>query len=428
MSGDTEALPPSDHDIIQGDGAAFIVGVPDTAQTQFVSYLRLGHASTDETDLQEDPAATGTSPTLISNAGTASPFANGALDYTTGTMQLVAPYGYVRVGTASAYEAWLPAIPSTAPDTPTAFAPANAGPSYPEGVLLYSNSAINLAAPAISQTTSEYSRFSGDSLSVVHDGKVAVSSTYTTPAFPFTSTYQILNEMNVTVGAVSNMITGNNLTYWQGNDASTGVGSLLWSNFGTTQNVFGGQIVNIINSSIDVQGLGESKLQEAYGLDVTTSIDLLVSPVVVSSQASTALLASQFRANLVVVASIVEAAGVLLTTMQTGITSDVVKNSKAMRDLMIAQYAELSTVTAVVVVMQALAVLAGLKSQVAAEAAKAGATAKISMIDGQLTLSAGGTALILSPLGMRVNTAGAIELASTTVDTNAPAIGFSAGL
>src|SRR5262249_18371360 len=147
---------------------------------------------------------------------------------TTGTMQLVAPWSYIRLGTATTYESWLPTIPSSSSDVPTAFGPdnigGNAGSTYPNGLFLYSNNAINLAAPTISQTAAEYSTFSGDSLSVVHDGKVAISSTYTTPYYPFTSTYQILTAMNVTVGAVSNMITGNSLTYWLGNDASTGVG------------------------------------------------------------------------------------------------------------------------------------------------------------------------------------------------------------
>jgi hypothetical protein len=439
MSGTT---PSGDNDIIEGDEHAFIVGVPNSSQSEFTNYLRLGQASpTDEGFLQVDPSASGASPTLISSTGTAivnsgttiSPFSSGELAYSTGTTQLVAPYSYIRMGAAATYEQWLPAIPSQPPsDTPTAFGPANASSSatYPTGVLIYSNQNVNLASPVISQSASEYTSFTGDNLSVVHDGKIAVSATYTTPGFPFTSTYQLLAAMNVTVGPVSNFLTPTALTYWLGNDASTGLGSLLWSNFGTTQNVFGGQIVNIINSSIDVQGLGESKLQDSYGLDVTTTLDLVVSPLVAGSEASTALLSAKYRTYLAMVAAAVQAAGVLGNVLETGITADVVSNASAMRKLMITGFAELSAMTAAVIIMQSLAVLAGLKSQAAAAAAKDGATAKISMMNGQITLTAGGTLLALSPFGFRVSTlpAGSIELASTTVDTNAAAIGFAAGI
>ena len=360
MSGST---PSGNDDIIEGDATAFVVGVPKTGQSEFVDYLRLGQASGyDEGFLQEDPAASGASPTLISKQGTTSPFSDGQLAYTTGTMQLVAPYSYIRLGTATTYETWLP--PSTSSPDGTV-QPDNGGSFPSKGVVIYSNDTLQTFAPSINQTTSEFSQWQDDSLSVVMNGSDVMAANRTLGSSGWSASFQRAAQLNTVLGSITTAITGQNITQWLGNDASTGLGSLLWSNYGSTQNVFGGQVVNLINSSVDVQGWGETKV----GSDITTvatgSIILAANPVAAAVGVSATAVSNRISMAVGIIATAVEVAMDIIsdvTVTEMGKVNG--QNSADMRTATDVAFGAIGAASVAVLVIQAMAIITGVVASV----------------------------------------------------------------
>ncbi|MGE0418327.1 MAG: hypothetical protein AB7O80_16110, partial [Acetobacteraceae bacterium] len=78
----------------------------------------------------------------------------------------------------------------------------------------------------------------------------------------------------MTAGYSANFILGGAMTVWTGNDASTGLGGLLWSNVGLTQNIFDGQVVNINGSDFNVQGIGAVSLGQSASLLATRRVEI----------------------------------------------------------------------------------------------------------------------------------------------------------
>lgn len=264
---------------------------------------------------------------------------------------------------------------STSPTPGDGTASGNFGP----GVLLYTQGQYQQVAPVVTS-------WSGDSLSAVKDGNSLVNATYGSASAQFTYNFAVEALFNNTVGNVSNFITGNQLAYWIGNSASTGLGGLLWSNVGLTQNVFAGQIVNLINKNIDIQGVGEAKVQTSFDVLTGASIDLLVSP---GATVSAAAIAGGIRTALVSVSAIGAAALAIASEMQTGISGDLSSDPDTLRKNFSDSAKELVGATAAVFLLQAVVASAGRAVQAIAEAAKLTATAKVKVDEVGITLQYG---------------------------------------
>ena len=175
----------------------------------------------------------------------------------------LAATSYFRLGEADSTAETSELLPKPAGET------GSYSTNFDPGILLYTNGHYQ-------QIMSQHTQWSSDSLSINTNGTDVVAANYVSPGGGATINFQKQSIYNSTLGDSSNFLTGNQLNYWLGNSASTGLGSLLWSNLGVTQNVFGGQVTNIYNTGIDVQGFGETKIQESYDLTTTGGLTLSV--------------------------------------------------------------------------------------------------------------------------------------------------------
>ncbi len=399
---------------------------------QYTHFTRLGGVVPEEAALQQDPAATGSAALPI---GTAFPvaFNPGALTYTQGTIQAVAPQAYLRLGNTAGYDTWLQTDPDAALAT---VAPPAAPPNSPafnsHGALLHSTDAIDLFAPLINQTaktlttnTDVRTDFTSDTLATLFNGSQIASITRVAPdstGILSTSSVQVADNYATLIGSALSTIAGSSATAWTGNDASTGVGSLLWSNCGTTQNVFGGQVVNILNGGIDVQGFGEAKLTD-FSVVAPTSIKLAVSPLVAMQVTANSVITVITALNGVIAAAASVLAIAAAATPTSGAND---RDSAALRSRMNDYQQEMRTVLALVFAVQILAIVAGRVATVAATAAGALPMARIVMDPLEIVLSAGGTTVTIGPMGFKVVTPVSIDLKSMIVNTAAANIAFSA--
>lgn len=318
-------------------------------------------------------------------------------------------YSYLRLGAAAVdTEATLPLDPTES--VPVTLGATQTGP-FPEGAVLYTNgtstinaTTININSPSINITTTGFadppagagiSAFSPSSLNAVtngNDGPLCYAS-LTTGSFggyrPANVTFQNTDQMTMSEGASSNFLTGDALTFWTGNDQSTGFGGLLWSNYGFTTNLFGGTIINIANATADLQGFGEYgsyKISPGYGVIAPDTVSLKVAPSTAAAAAYTASL-SLFMNRIMAVGSLVTAAysaGVLsqLNDVDTSKTT-------SLKDRMTATNEDLEIMTMLVVGVQALSAVLAAMLTIARPVAGAAATSEISLADGSCYLSAG---------------------------------------
>lgn len=266
-----------------------------------------------------------------------------------------------------------------------------------KGALVYSTEEIDLVAPTINQISGQQSDFAGDRLSYVGSGDHVVSATRTwgSAAYSATANFQWGNLFNTTMGNTASLVEGNSVTQWLGNDASTGIGSLLWSNYGSTQNVFGGQIVNIVNSGIDVQGFGEAKILNNYSLVAGTSLALGVTPAALTAPWAGVpeKLATIGTLIAAVTAGLGSGATLGLEIWQAGDARD----GAAVRDAMAGMLATTAAVTGAVVALQIMAVAAGAAALIAGTADSAAAAARIEIDAYSITFRAGNSAIGISP-------------------------------
>ncbi|MEJ0020552.1 MAG: hypothetical protein WDN25_29185 [Acetobacteraceae bacterium] len=271
------------------------------------------------------------------------------------------------------------------------------------GALIYSTEQVQLAAPTINQVASVFSGWSGDNLSVVGDSSAVVSATRTwgSSDWPATATFQRADSFNTTLGTVTNLITGNSVTQWLGNDASTGTGGLLWSNYGTTQNVFGGQIVNMINGAIDVQGFGEVKIVPEYSIVAPTAISFAVTPA-----AGVATWAT-------VIEKVAVWGGLISALAQDGlnatssIATDVAgkqhsQNQSDMQDAMAAAAKEIAAATGAVLVLQAMAIAAGAAAALTAKVDAATALGQVTISDVGVRIKGLASEILVDDAGVTV--------------------------
>jgi len=432
-------------------GASFSAMVPGPGTPPSPAYsdlVRLGAVdATDEPLLPVDPAKpTGTT---FGDDSIPSPFSAGGLNYSIDTLQFVAPDAYLRVGEPGGYEPWL-TTNADAPAAPTKpAAGASATPFGGNGIVLHSTDQISAFAPSITNTaatitnnTDSMTTYSGETFSVVYTGdhSIGVLSAQTKGAAGVltNANYSVVNNLASVVGNSTTTVGGSMATVWAGADASTGIGSLLWSNFGVTGNLFGGSIVNIINGAVDLQGWGETKLSD-FDVLAPETVSLAIAPIGgAATLASTVLKLAQ---RLALAGGIVN--GALVAFMEAGIgaAADVIgKDEAKLKDDLDAFQDTMMVITALTAALQVACVAAGIALNVQKKLANALPAASIRLTNGSIVLSAGGTSVTIDGTGFNVNAGNPADtvLATTnmttvTVDSaavlaaQAPFVGAAAG-
>lgn len=408
MSGQgSDTTPSGGNDTQQGASFAAMVPFSGTsigATATYSDLTRLGAIDpTDEPVLNADPADA-TSKTFAQD-GSASPFAAGGLFYTLDTLQLVGPDSYLRVGTPSHYEWWLTNDP-TKPQPP-AKPGTNASmmdldpPLGGEGVALHSSNQISFFAPTINQSsnTSLNVTWASSSRIGILAGQVQDAAGTLTNA-----TYQVVDDLTTTVGNVLNTVAGQSATVWTGADASTGLGSLLWSNFGATQNVFGGMVTNMTNGAVEVQGWGETKFQSST-VFAPDQILLAVAGIAVPNTLATRFSTATKAINITAAACI----GVVSTliAMQTGIAADKAGKDKSGKDALMTALdnfkIEMWVLTGLTAALQIAGTALGIVLSKANIPTADTAASKITMTDSKIVLSAGGTQVTIDGNGFNVD-------------------------
>jgi hypothetical protein len=307
-----------------------------------------------------------------------------------------ANYHYLRLGMAdSAIEGTLPADPNNP-------AGATNGTSLPDtGISLFTTGSYTLSAPSVNS-------WSSDNLTAVVKGKDLYTASYTTSPIngmrPATVTFQNVDQMTNTAAASTNFLNGDALTYWNGNDQSLGIGGLLWANYGLTTNLFGGFIVNLTNTSAELQGFGSYKVEQSAGISAAQNITFAVSP-----------LAGGFDDNIrmITILSVVMATLTAITTaMNAAMTAEMKlcgQDEASLKNMMQVLYKEQIAATSLVTVIQAMSILVAIKIKLI-QAAAGASTAMIEMTNigvvirspMAVVLSSGESAVAISPLGVTI--------------------------
>ncbi|HTJ01903.1 MAG TPA: hypothetical protein VL492_03860 [Methylovirgula sp.] len=303
-------------------------------------------------------------------------------------------YHYLRLGMAdNDIEPRLPADPND----PSG---ATNGTSVPDaGISLFTTGSYTISAPSINS-------WSSDSLTAVINGNDLYTASYTTSPRngmrPATVTFQNVDQMTNTAAASTNFLNGDALTYWNGNDQSLGIGGLLWANYGLTTNLFGGFIVNLTNTSAELQGFGSYKVEQSAGISAAEEIVFAVSP-----------LAGGFDDNIrmITILSVVMATLTALTTaMNAAMTAEMKlsgHDEASLKKMMQVLYLEQITATSLVTVVQAMSILVAIKIKLI-QAAAGASLASITMNDTgviidsplRITLSCGPSRILVSPFGI----------------------------
>lgn len=272
------------------------------------------------------------------------------------------------------------------------------------GALIYSTEQVSVVAPVITQTAQIVTDWSDDKLSIVgKDGKFS-SATWMagSQTWPATTTFQRANNFNTTLGSITNVITGNTISQVLGNIANSSIGSSLRANMGHTQNVFSGQVVDIVNTGITIKGWGKSQITPSYNLVSSQSLNLAVTPaaavapwVSVLKSASTGIALGSAACQIILNV----ADGVVTEIVGAATESDV----EAVKDAMKASLAEAATITSLVLLVQAMVAAAGIAAGIAARAEAASSPASIKMTPASVTIEALGAIMTLSAAGLSVN-------------------------
>lgn len=289
-------------------------------------------------------------------------------------------------------------------------------PLQDKGVLLYSADEYTVYAPqvrTVGETSS--SSWSNQNMTVTTDGNKVIAYTYSGP-LGINATYQKQSSLSMTFGYNCSFVLGSAMTVWTINDASTGLGGLLWSNFGLTQNIFDGQVVNINGSDISVQGIGATSLTDNASIVATTGITLTVNPL--NGVATAALKAAGLLGQIARFAgdAVVGLGAAAVNVATTVTTSDLKAGETSISTAVQDSYDAALAVSAAIVAIQAIASLAGITMSLAAKGLQAATTSgQLSLGVGQSTLTQGpGTRFGLMP--------GFLSFNAPTIDVAAPTI------
>ena len=274
------------------------------------------------------------------------------------------------------------------------------------GALIYSTEQVNLVAPTITQTANIVSDWSSDKLSIVgKDGKFS-SATWLagSQTWPATTTFQRADDFNTTLGSITNVITGNTINQVTGNIANSSVGASLRANMGLTQNVFSGQLVDIVNQTISVRGLGQRSIVPIHQVVASESLTLAVSPLAANPWWLSLL--GKFAVWGGAVSAACQGGLNLTDSIATEIVGAATKSDvEDVKDAMKASLAEVAAITSGVLVMQAMVIAAGAATIIAAKADEVAAPFGIQITEGEVKIWAGPSSFVITPIGI-TSTAG----------------------
>lgn len=287
-------------------------------------------------------------------------------------------YNYLRLGAPDPVnEALLPKDPNTPAVT--------GGATFAKGTLLYSTDTVTITAPTVST-------FTTDSLSVTGESGgtrvYAASLTSASGIFggePSTVSFNNIDSLAMSMNASSNFVTGQALTAWNGNDQSIGFGGLLWANYGLTTNLFGGSILNITNTSLEIQGFGDYKMTPSHTVDAAGLISLSINPAASSTAAATL---TTLLTTVMVAATAAATACGLGFSIKTRLASTA--DIAALTDDMKQSWTALRAATALIDGVQGLSIIAGVIMKIAQAMRNAAAVANPAP---NLTISPASTSL-----------------------------------
>jgi hypothetical protein len=303
-------------------------------------------------------------------------------------------YNYFRLGATDAdIEKGLPSDP----DKPSGQSAAAAGDKLPDpGIALYTTGSYTLTAPSMNSWTA-------DSLNAVTDGSTLFTASYTTGTSyglrPATVTFQNVDQFTNTAAASTNFLNGDALTFWNGNDQSIGLGGLLWSNYGFTTNLFGAWILNLTNSSAEVQGFGSIKLEETSSVAASKAIDFAVTPLPPNGALGYGYRTLQVAAALSAVLTLATSGMTAAMTIELERADrDAASLKAAMQKLYFEQIGSLG----VVAIVQALSILVAIMLKVQ-QGQKQAAVASFNMNNNGINLRFGATTLSLTNAGIELS-------------------------
>jgi hypothetical protein len=265
-------------------------------------------------------------------------------------------------------------------------------PLQDKGILVYSADEYTVYSPQI-RTVGETSSssWSNQNMTVTTDGDKVVAYSYSGP-LGITASYQNQDAISMTFGYNCSFVLGSAMTVWTINDASTGLGGLLWSNFGLTQNIFDGQVVNINGSDITVQGIGATSLTESSSIVATSNITLTVNPL--TTAATVALKVAGILGQVARFAGdgVVGLGAAAVNVATTVSTEELSEGESSISTAVKDSYDAALAVSAAIVAIQAIASLAGITMSAAAKGLQTATTSgalSLGVAQSSLTQGAG---------------------------------------
>lgn len=396
-------MPTTPTDITHDDATAFVIAIPRKDGLGGASnFLRLGGPlDADESALPQDPA----SPTDRIDAVTQhSPFANGVLSYSTGSIQMLAPYGYIRLGMSSNYETWLPQEASQK-IVPRPDRASRDALSADRGILLYSPDVVHTIAPTARTSSDEVTQYTSDAMTIVGDEQhlVSASRSWGGSGNPTVASFQHGNTYSAQLGSTTELMTGAINTQYLGNLTQVGLGGYLTTNYGATQSIYGGQVVAVSLGAVEVGGWGSAKLGNTITLAAVENATISCSPLAAGVAEIGPSLAAKAAMTAALMSVVTDASvGIAVTAGTSRRWSGLKSADQTMHDAIDKAAQEMIAVESLAVVLQALAIVAGVVTRADALAAAVTPTAGIQLTDGGLQLEALTDRIFMSGAGIYV--------------------------
>jgi hypothetical protein len=270
-------------------------------------------------------------------------------------------------------------------------------PLQDKGMLAYSADQYTVYSPQVRMVgRTSSSSWSNQNMTVTTSGDKVTAYTYSGP-LGIKASYQNQNTIAMTFGYNCNFVLGSSISASTINNASTGMGGRLSSNFGLTQNLYDGQTVTINGSAMAVQGIGATSVNESSSTLAASSITLAVNPAASTTTMTAARLLGQitrFAGD-----GVVGLGATSINVATTVSTAALRDGESAISDAVKGSYDAALAVSAAIVAIQAIASLAGITMSVAAKGLQTATTSgSLSLGVAQSTLSQGMDArLALAP-------------------------------
>lgn len=400
-------------DIVSPTGASASIVVPATFHPRADTLLRLGTAAhPDEAPLPPDPARPDQAPVWNDPTAPLSRFANGMLAWSAQGVHLQTPSAVLGMAGNGPAQPPPPGIGAVR------------GP-LPQGMRLVSTDQVHVAAPKAQRRARRMTQRSSHEVCAVGDshGTAAVSLASAQGGKASFSEYARLHARSMWVGAKTQSIIGNSIGGYAGNNVVCGLGGQLWGNIGLTQRIYGLDMTRIGPASIGTDAFGASTLHTACTLTAMESFDLFVSPL------RGRVPGTDLTVKTLVVTAL--AAVVLELSLSTIASFEVFGSTSAADGPSGAAMAAIEVVEAMVLIVQAMTSLAGLRAGSVGRGMEFGGRAGIRLTpQGVAIQSAAANRIDLSELGINLAANGETYLGAARGWQNAKVIidGFELSL